>query len=241
MPDSNVEGYVDDPPKTVEPDAGTNGEIGEIDIDAFFERDDVKAKLEDMLQREGDRRANEAVRTRQKEEEARIKAAKEQAKKEAREKRLLEEGKEKELIAELREQAQTSQNALAEYLRKDQINQLLDNKEITDPAMRKIFLKMPGELEELSGVIDDFKKSETERVQAQVKEQMKSDPPPKGKVRDEETAVGAGNPSAEIAALEKKMWSTTDPVERQTLQDKIRMKKYELQELIRKNPSMLRG
>ena len=184
-----------------------------------------KKAFEDAQQVEGDRRVEQAMKKQRKDEDSRIKQAKEDAKREAREKKLLEDGKQDELIEELRTQKQESENALQDYLKKDQVNKLLDNKKVLDPETREFYHKVNVSIEELSEFIDGFQAVNEKNTKEVVDERLVTKQPPKGKARDTGNLEGKSY-SEQVAELTAQISKTEDTAKQSVLRQKIRVLKY---------------
>ena len=146
-------------------------------VDALLEKPEVKAVLNELLQRNGDKRATQAAATAKK-------SALEDAKKQQREDKLLEDQNFKELLTVREQEAAEAKAKLEAYERKDRVSALLDKELVTDPEQREGFHLLSGDLEIIKAQIDAQKAMIARLVDETVNKRLKTDPPPGGKTSD---------------------------------------------------------
>ena len=148
----------------------------------------VDSKLNDpeiakAFQSELDRRINQAQSKWERASRDRELAATEKARHEAAEQKLLDDGKLEEYAKGKEREADQAKKKLKEYEHRDKGNVLLDNKAISDPKLRSIFLAMNGDLENIAESIDGFLETYADTVEKQaastVNERLGTEPPPK--------------------------------------------------------------
>lgn len=135
--------------------------------------------VQEMIQREADRRISMLQKKWAREREDLAKQAEEKARREAQEAKLLEDGKLQELADLRAKEAQEAKQKLAEYEHRDKVNMLLDKKNITDPAFRSVFLSMACDLSELDERVDAFMTQISAAVDKSVNERLHVDQPAK--------------------------------------------------------------
>jgi len=164
-------------------------------VDALFEKPEVKAVLNELLQRNGDKRATQAAATAKK-------SALEDAKKQQREDKLLEDQNFKELLTVREQEAAEAKAKLEAYERKDRVSALLDKELVTDPEQREGFHMLVGDLEAIKVQIDAQKAMIERLANETVNKRLKTDAPPNGKATDQT-----------LTADDVRGWSTEKRVE----------------------------
>lgn len=164
-------------------------------VDALLEKPEVKAVLNELLQRNGDKRATQAAATAKK-------SALEDAKKQQREDKLLEDQDYKALLAEREKETAEAKAQLEAYERKDRISSLLDKELVTDPEQRNGFHMLVGDLETVKVQIDAQKAMIERLANEKVNKLLKTDAPPSGKATDQT-----------LTADDVRGWSTEKRVE----------------------------
>jgi len=124
------------------------------------------------------------------EAEERIKA---DTKRKAEEAKLIEDGKDKEYAELMAKRAAEAEAKLTTMERQIHITQLLDKQKVMEPAVRDLFMSLPGELTEINTKLESFQGVVNALVEKQVAERLASGAPPKGAVGNALTLADLDN------------------------------------------------
>lgn len=138
-------------------------------------------KVKELLQKEADRRVNQALEKERRNSTEREKAARDKAIREAEERKLLDDGKLKELADLKAKEAEEAKAELESYKRQGNIDALLDKEQVLDPELRAVIKQLPGDLAQIKEHTDKLKGLIGKAVEAEVQKRLGNNPPPKGR------------------------------------------------------------
>lgn len=174
MPDEESQGH--DLPTSEGADAGTEEtDKGEKEVVKTAE-DILKDK---RVQSEIDRRVTMALKKANEDFERKQLEAIKEAERRAEEQKLLEDGKTKELYEAEKRRREELENRIKAQERTENLNKLLDKKQVLNPKLRSVFHSVSGDLATVDGLIDDANSVMEEIIEQRLNERLKTDPPPK--------------------------------------------------------------
>lgn len=181
----------------------------------------LDSKLQDPeVVAELDRRVTSAMKKAEAKATERETAAREKAEKKAREAKLLEDGQLQEAFDESKVEQQRAEAKVKEYEKRDEVNKLLDHKEVTDPELRSMLMDQNCDLETLDARVDALNVMIDRLVEQRVGEKLHTKPPPKTTVDETPTGLQDQLKAAESEAKKTGDWTAFRVIANQ-IQDKI--------------------